>query len=201
MALSNSSRDSALGWIWLSAIGEFSFAGKGQFGELGFEHLHQGRDIVQADCMKPRIARREARIRALVAQAEAGDGLEFHVQAALAQRRFQLFADLERAATPAARDEVFLAHVHAQRERRTGGEAFGPGAQQRLHSTWAPDSRMARPHFATSDCTNAPNSSGVELMASTPSVVICFVYTGSCAARTSSAFSRMTIGRGVAAGT
>src|SRR5437660_2129744 len=68
-------------------------------------------------------------------------------------------------------DLLFLSHVDAERERGSGREAFRPGSEQRLHSTRAPDSRMARPHLATSDSTNAPNVCGVELIASTPNAV------------------------------
>src|SRR5439155_17303365 len=101
----------------------------------------------------------------LVAKAQALDGLEVDLDAAARQFLLQPLADFERAAPSAARHEFFGPHVHAERERGSRRKAFRPGSQCCLHSTRAPDSLMARPHFATSDSRNAPNSCGVELIA------------------------------------
>src|SRR5437867_1957130 len=98
MASRNSSRDIASGWIWLSAIAGLPFPGSVKFSELGLEHVQQLQDIVHANGVKPGIARRKARVRPLVAQAETGDRLQFDVEAAAAQRRLQPAEDLERAA-------------------------------------------------------------------------------------------------------
>src|SRR5213592_3229242 len=150
MAFRNSSRDIASGWICVSAIGHPSF----DLGEFRFDHIHERRNIAHAYGVEPGITRCEPRVRSLVTEAEARDRLEVDVDAALAQRRLEPLADLDRAAAPAARHELFLAHVDAERERGSGREAFRPRSEQRLHSTRAPESRMARPHLATSDSTN-----------------------------------------------